>query len=226
MNKPNNGRYYADAIPDEACIAEAFYSMGRNTGKSLATADLMEQLAKKSGKRVLMDRIAGQEVPSFTWTEQMHPSFINLWRDKLIGFMGEAKPRLQIWKNSGYPYWVEPDWVVYSNGERLHYGLDYHGRLHNGFPVKRSAFLGCYQFGVTKPSYVNPPSASKAYSRELFTREMLRKFRGFVAGMTEVEWDDAIANGTISISECAGTVSVSYPARGGIRYLGQHSRRR
>jgi hypothetical protein len=169
-----------------------------------------------------------RESPTFNWSEKM-PAFAKYWHRKIHGVWGEAKPRLLSWTNGGYPYWVEPDISVYLYGQLLTQGTDYSGRMHNGFVVKRSAFLGVCQFGINVPTFLSTYGFSNLYSREIFevTRrhnERSQYARMLLGNLNEKEIQGIINVTGLTISPSGDTITYNYKTPGG-RVLTRQKRR-
>jgi hypothetical protein len=183
----------------------AGYLRGSSAGKSFPIKELVQ----------IVEASDVCPIPTFTWTEKM-PAFYKYWHQKIHGFLGEAKPRLQTWTSGGYPYWTPPDFEVTYNGKLLTQGLDFYGRVHNGFIVKRSAFLGVYQFGVHEPSYFKLVEPSRKYSHVIFHRERHRVIHDTLFGdMSDERWNKLIENGDLTISPSGTFVTLNYKTQGG-----------
>jgi hypothetical protein len=224
--KEGMGRYYSEAIwHDPDVWVNPFSVFPRQTGKTLSTAALHEEIAKE------VAWVNKASIPVNQWSEKM-PTFTALWQRRLGGYMGEAQPRIFTWGTDRYPYWEDAfmrTTQVSYDGKPLKMGRDYTGLLHNGFVCKRTVFLGCYQFGIHIPSFLSMYGFCKRYSREVFEGERRRNerrqyARAIFGHLSEKELQEVMEDSDITISASGGTITYNYKTEGG-RVLTRQKRR-
>jgi hypothetical protein len=203
------------------------FSMGRNTGKSLKTSELLEGLrhdfdgdAAAYLDHIHLTHLYGQpdqpfdpSVPTFTWTEH-YPREDPLMR-LTVGYMGEARRPADRWLGEGfklgyYGYqakklWDHAEWLGLGKNENEYLDTFQAWRcLRVTVPARRYAGLHAYE--LSDLFYLRMPKPLD-WSREEFEHETRGWQPGYPPGVIVIDRPELVKPGQV--------VSVKYVVQGG-----------